>query len=64
MKAKLGRNEDPAYCISNVSPEMETENIQEILQQLKWKATVKDGGRRWKKAGYTWMVRSSEDPKV
>ena len=64
MKALLGRNEDPAHCISNVSPEMETENIQEILQQLKWKATVKDGERRWKKAGYTWMVRSSEDPKV
>ena len=64
MKIKLGRNEDPAYFLSNVPPEMEAENIQEILQQLKWKATVKDGERRWKRAGYTWMVRSSEDPKV
>ena len=64
MKAKLGKNEDPAYFISNVPPEMETENIQEILQQLKWKATVKDGERRWKRAGYTWLVRASEDPKV
>ena len=36
MKNKLGRNEDPAYFISNVPPEMEVENIQEILQQLKW----------------------------
>ena len=64
MKIKLGRNEDPAYFLSNVPPEMEAENIQEILQQLKWKATVKEGERRWKRAGYTWMVRSSEDPKV
>ena len=64
MKMKLGRNEDPAYFLSNVPPEMEAENIQEILQQLKWNATVKDGERRWKRAGYTWMVRSSEDPKV
>ena len=64
MKTKLGKNEDPAYFISNVPPDMETENIQDILQQLKWKATVKDGERRWKQAGYTWMVRSSEDPKV
>ena len=64
MKNKLGRNEDPAYFISNVPPEMEVENIQEILQQLKWKATVRDGERRWKRAGYTWLVRSGEDPKV
>ena len=64
MKAKLGRNEDPAYFISNVPPEIEAENIVDLLQQLKWKATVKDGERRWKKAGYTWMVRSCEEPKV
>ena len=64
MKVKLGRNEDPAYFISNVPPDMEMENIQDILQQLKWRATVKDGERRWKRAGYTWMVKSSEDPKV
>ena len=56
MKTKLGKNEDPAYFISNVPPDMETENIQDILQQLKWKTTVKDGERRWKQAGYTWMV--------
>ena len=64
MKIKLGRNEDPAYFISNVPPDLEVENIQEILQQIKWKATVKDGERRWKRAGYTWLVRSGEDPKV
>ena len=64
MKIKLGRNEEPAYFLSNVPPEMEAETIQEVLQQLKWNATVKDGERRWKRAGYTWMVRSSEDPKV
>ena len=64
MKAKLGRNEEPAYFISNVPPEMEAENIQEILMQLKWKATVKEGERRWKRAGYTWLVRSGEDPRV
>ena len=45
-------------------PDLEVENIQEILQQIKWKATVKDGERRWKRAGYTWLVRSGEDPKV
>ena len=43
---------------------MEAENVQEILQQLKWKATVKEGERRWKRAGYTWLVRSGEDPRV
>eukprot|EP00439_Symbiodinium_sp_Y106_P040745 s184_g5.t1 len=43
MKAKLGRNEDPAYFVSNVPPDMEMENIQDILQQIKWRATVKDG---------------------
>ena len=64
MKAKLGKNEEPAYFISNVPPEMEAENVQEILQQLKWKATVKEGERRWKRAGYTWLVRSGEDPRV
>ena len=64
MKIKLGKNEEPAYFISNVPPEMEAENIQEIIQQLKWKATVKEGERRWKKAGYTWLVRSGEDPRV
>ena len=64
MKNKLVKNEEPAYFISNVPPEIETENIVELLQQLKWRATVKDGERRWKKAGYTWMVRSCEEPKV
>ena len=64
LKAKLGTNDDPAYFISNVPPEMETENIIELLQQLKWQASVKDGERRWKRAGYTWLVRSCEEPKV
>ena len=64
FKTKLGRNEDPAYFIKNVPPEMEQENMQELLQQLKWNATVKSGERRWKGAGYTWLVRSCEDPRV
>ena len=37
LKITLGRNEDPAYFIKNVPPEMEHENMQELLQQLKWK---------------------------
>ena len=64
LKITLGRNEDPAYFIKNVPPEMEHENMQELLQQLKWKATVKPGERRWKGAGYTWLVRSCADPRV
>ena len=43
LKAKLGKNDDPAYFISNVPPEMETENIIELLQLLKWQASVEDG---------------------
>ena len=33
LKSKMGRNEEPAYFISNVSPEMEHENMLELLKQ-------------------------------
>ena len=64
LKSRMGRNEEPAYFISNVSPEMEHENMIELLKQLKWKATIQKGERRWKGAGYTWLVRSADEPSV
>ena len=64
LKNRLGRNEEPAYFISNVSPEMEHEHMIELLKQLKWTATIQKGDRRWKGAGYTWLVRSAEEPSV
>ena len=60
----MGRNEEPAYFISNVSPEMEHENMLELLRQLKWNATIQKNDRRWKGAGYTWLVRSADEPSV
>ena len=53
LKSQMGRNEEPAYFISNVSPEMEHENMLELLKQLKWKASIQKNDRRWKGAGYT-----------
>ena len=64
LKQKLGRNEDPAYFLSNVPPEIEINDIRDLLRQLKWQATVKDGERRWRGAGYTWLIRSTEEPRV
>ena len=64
LKNRLGRNEEPAYFISNVSPEMEHEHMIELLKQLKWTATIQKGDRRWKGAGYTWLVRSAEEPSI
>ena len=64
LKSRMGRNEEPAYFISNVSPEMEHENMIELLKQLKWKATIQKRDRRWKGAGYTWLVHSVDEPRV
>ena len=64
LKIRLGRDEDPAYFISNLPPDMEADSVRELLAQLHWHASVKDGERRWKGAGYTWLVRSKSEPRV
>ena len=64
LKIRLGRDEDPAYFISNLPPDMEADSVRELLAQLHWHAAVKDGERRWKGAGYTWLVRSKSEPRV
>ena len=64
LKIQLGRDEDPAIFISNLPPDMEADSVRELLSQLRWKAAVKEGERRWKGAGYTWLVRSKFDPGV
>ena len=64
LKIQLGRDEDPAFFISNLPPDMEADSVRELLSQLHWQASVKEGERRWKGAGYTWLVRSKSDPRV
>ena len=64
LKVQLGRDEDPAFLISNLPPDMEADSVRELLSQLHWQASVKEGERRWKGAGYTWLVRSKSDPRV
>ena len=64
LKVQLGRDEDPAFFISNLPPDMEADSVRELLSQLHWQASVKEGERRWKGAGYTWLVRSKTDPRV
>ena len=64
LKVLLGRDEDPAFFISNLPPDMEADSVRELLSQLHWQASVKEGERRWRGAGYTWLVRSKFDPRV
>ena len=64
IKESLGKNDEPAYFLSNCSPEWDVEDIQEILKQMKWIATVREGDRRWKQGSCVWMVRAAKEPSV
>ena len=64
LRKQLGREEAPAYFLSNVPPEFEADDVEALLGQLRWNATVKSGDRRWKRNGFTWLIRSHDTPRV
>ena len=64
IRNELGRNEAPAYFLSNCSPEWDVADVSELLRQLAWDATVGPNDRRWKYGTCTWLVRSHNDPPI
>ena len=64
LRQALGRTEEPAYFLSNCSPEWDVRDVEEVLRQLKWFATVKEQDRKWRNGACTWLVRSQNPPAV
>ena len=64
VKQQLGRTESPAYFLNNCCPEWDFRDIEEVLKQLRWIATVRENDRRWKGGTCTWLVRADKPPPV
>ena len=62
IKESLGRNEEPVYFLSNVPVDFNHFDVQEIAKQISWTISVKPQDYRWKRGGYSWMVRAPAEP--